>query len=84
LSRRRQAESNGRDMRKYMVFYNFEDRLDEYILAEIEAEDIAKAIEKFRKEYDFEKAVVVFHALIIDAKTGEKEEYFFDSRSEHV
>jgi hypothetical protein len=67
-------------MGKYMVFYNLQDRPNEYILAEIEAEDIAKAIEKFRKEYDFEKAVVIFHALIIDAKTGEKEEYFFDFR----
>jgi hypothetical protein len=53
-------------------------------LAEIEAEDIVKAIEKLRKEYDFEKAVVLLHALIIDAGTGEKEEYFFDSGSEQV
>ena len=45
---------------------------------------LQKAIEKFRKEYDFERAVVLLHALIIDAETGEKEEYFFDSRSEHV
>jgi hypothetical protein len=69
---------------KYMVFYNLRDRPDEYILAEIEAEDIVKAIEKLRKEYDFEKAVVLLHALIIDAGTGEKEEYFFDSGSEQV
>jgi hypothetical protein len=65
-------------MRKYMVFYNLQDRPDEYILAEIEAEDIVKAIEKFRREYDFERAIVLFHALIIDARTGEKEEYCFD------
>ena len=66
-------------MGKYMVFYNLQDRPDEYILAEIEAEDIVKAIEKFRSEYDFERAIVPFHALIIDVRTGMKEEYSADS-----
>jgi type IV secretory pathway ATPase VirB11/archaellum biosynthesis ATPase len=55
-------------LRKYIIFYSLRDRPDEYLLAEVEAEEARYAVEKFRAEHDFEKAIIVLDGIWVNGE----------------